>query len=550
MNTARCWWFHGLVAIVAFARATGVYAQQDDSERFPFIVDSVDVVALDLFEGQTPWPILGPVMDFFHAKTRERVVRDEIFIQMGDTITQRDIDELQYRLRGIGAFADITITCAEGVSPQNGARRGRLQVRTRDTWSILLYASFTRSQDELSYSLAVTEFNLLGTANRLGLGFDYSSLGTRGTRWYGIYRNSNLFGSFLTLDLSGVHGMNEKSASAYIGHPFYSDRVRHAYAVAGSVFEGMPLVYRHRGLNRVGVEAPVRTVDASGWYSRSNGGRGDVFRWGASIAYDRTHRDTLVEFIKAFENSVRFFLGIASHRRRFTFIQDADFNGERQVPIGAYGSVSIGKIAPHTGGLDNVAYVGFDAGRSIREGNFYGMAEAAAGTAFQDRQTLFTTVRWALAGAILFNPGAVVVRVDQSTVWNWPRYLAAFSNGGLLRGYTREELASDNKLVGVAEYRLNPIVRLLAFDLGAVAFYEVGGYWDQGAQFGTTRFHSSAGIGVRAGYAGSRFGKGLLRIDLAWNFDRRSLSKILIGTEEAFDVFGALEFRPPGPYTY
>lgn len=525
-------------------------AQQSEPHTDGFVVDSIAAEAEDIFEGRNPWPILGPAMDFFHARTRDDILREEIWIQPGDTITPHDINELQNRLRALGAFAEINpeLDTAGQVSAELPI--GTLRVRTRDTWSILLYAAYTRSQDETAYALSITDYNLLGSLNRLGVGTDYSSLGNRGHRYFGTYRNANLYGTFHLLDASVTVGDHEASFIFQIARPVLTDRFRNAYSVSASSFDGRRLVFPHRVRRSGSIDVPLQTQDAHAWFSRTNGGRGDVFRWGISSYYDHTIRDTLTEFARAFENSVGLFAGIASHRRRFAFIRDADFNGERQIPIGAYGSVSVGKISPHSGGTENMIYIGFDAGKSVIAGDLYANVDIAAGTGFQNRQTGFTTLRWDVSAAWMFNPGALVARLDQSTVWNWTRYLAAFESGGLLRGYDRETIASDNKLAAVIEYRLNPIVRIIAFDLGAVAFLETGGFWNQGELFGSTRFHSAAGVGLRVGYAGSDFGKGILRIDLAWNLDQERWSKLLIGTEEAFDVFGTLAYRPPGPYTY
>lgn len=532
--------------LVASARAD---AQAADPPGGQFIVDSIGVIALDLFEGTSPWPVIGPAMDFFHAKTRTNALLQEVFLRRGDTIDVRDVDELQYRLRALGAFAEIKILL-RAVSDGSETPHGTLIVQTRDTWSILLLASFGRSQDETAYSAALTDFNLLGTANRVGIGVDYSSLGNRGYRYYSSYRNGNLFGSFLSLDASVVAGQSESALSGRLALEPFSDRFRTSFAASTSYFDGNEIVYPNTSGMDQRISVPVRTVDAGAWFSRSNGRRGDVFRWSAALRLDRTSRDSFPALAGAFENTVSLFLGISSHRRSFTFVENADFNGQVQVPLGAYGSVSVGRIAPFREGGANLVYIGADAGKSIRSGGFYANAEAAAGTGFHNRTTSFTTFMGVLSGAWLLNRGALVGRIDQTTVWNWPGYVASFQTGGLVRGYERAKLASDNQLRMIAEYRMNPIVRVLAFDLGAVAFFEVGGYWNQGMRLSSTRFHSSAGFGARVGYAGSQFGKGILRVDLAWNFDENRLSKILIGTEEAFDVFGTLAYRPPGPYTY
>jgi hemolysin activation/secretion protein len=99
-----------------------------------------------------------------------------------------------------------------------------------------------------------------------------------------------------------------------------------------------------------------------------------------------------------------------------------------------------------------------------------------------------------------------------------------------------------------AEYRLLPGFNILNFNFGAVAFYDIGAVWNQSQKLPQTRFHSSAGIGLRVSGGAGKIDQGLFRIDLAYNFDQRKLAQIIFSTQEAFDVFGSLDYQPPGPF--
>ena len=81
---------------------------------------------------------------------------------------------------------------------------------------------------------------------------------------------------------------------------------------------------------------------------------------------------------------------------------------------------------------------------------------------------------------------------------------------------------------------------------GVTLFHDIAGYWNQGVPFSSVRFHNAAGLGLRIGNS-ENIDAGFLRVDFAWNFDRNEFGGISFDFTEAFDLFGTLDYRSPGP---
>ena len=97
------------------------------------------------------------------------------------------------------------------------------------------------------------------------------------------------------------------------------------------------------------------------------------------------------------------------------------------------------------------------------------------------------------------------------------------------------------------EYRIDPVVRVLTIGISPTLFWDVAGFWNRDREFSSTRFHHSAGAGIRLWY-GSGVSRPGFRLDVAWDFDRDRIGGLTIGIEESFDLFGFLGYVPPGPY--
>lgn len=536
-------------AVGLAASLLGVHAcaQETALPLTPFIFDTVTIERAEVYDSAG---VLGFLNDF-HTLTRQSVIEEEIYFAPGDTITQNDLNELERNLRDLEIFSRIAFTVTP--HPDDEHRRiprATLHIRTKDSWSLRSSGSFSMAGDDFSAIASLREVNALGLATHIGGSLEYSTINDRGFRIAGLAYQPNIAGSHITVGASGALSRFETSASLFLEQPYYAERVHSAFAAGASMYRGRELFYlpESEGLRRY--ETQTRTGDAAGWYSIARGERGNLFFASGALSFDRTTRDSAFPFAsRAFENSVGTFIGLQSIKRRYERLENADLSGDRLIPLGGMGAISIGKISPHSGGLDNVLYLGAEARNAVRHGPVHLFGALIGATGLSGRNARFTLQRFTGATHIALAEGALAARVDQVTVWNWPRYVALpLDNSSGLRGYDLSELFGHSRVVANLEYRLHPIVKVWILNIGAAAFYDIGAVWYQGTPFDRARFHSSAGLGLRIGSTNSSFNRGLLRIDFAYNFDERSVSRLVISSQEAFDAFGTLDYRPPGPY--
>ncbi|MBS1910416.1 MAG: hypothetical protein JST22_00395 [Bacteroidetes bacterium] len=536
------------------ARPSGDTTVPDPRGLTPFIVDTIIVSTSDLYQGiQRTW-VVSDVLEFFHVVTKERPIRHELHVRTGDTVWRADLDDIEQNLRQLGIFAEIDLHVERTDSAdldEGEIPHGRLYIRTRDAISLRGGASYTQSSDSRNYFLGLTEYNLFGLAKQFGASLYYTTQDNLGLTYSAAYYNPNIVGTHAYVSAAVGLSDRQHSYEFVAGRPYFSDRTPYAGSLFAYRFTGDALYYFHTPTGAITQVDDIRQTLLKGWYSGARNTNGSVFTMSAALFYDRTLHNNVQGIHRAFENSVGVFVGIGSRRRTFTEIQDADFQGTEQVPLGGMGSVSIGKISPHDGGLDNVFYIGADARQAVSIGDFYGFASVAAGSGLAGQTTSFVTQNASLGAAVMTHPGAFAMRLDESVVWNWQHYLyLPLDNLNGLRGYPRLENFGDNRAVLNIEYRLVPIFRFIVFDVGAAAFYDVGGTWRQSQQLSQVQFHSGAGIGIRVANADAKIAKGLFRVDLAYNFEQKKFAQLIIGTQEAFSFFDTFEFRPPGPYTY
>ncbi len=518
----------------------------------PFILRDVVIDRRNVFDTNgRDLPLVAGLLNSLHAVTKEQVILHEVYLRPGDTVTQKKVDEIERNLRAIGIFQNVTLQAVLADSTARSAAKiphGNLSITTRDGWSTQIGFGANTGGNAQQYSLSLREVNVAGLSYQASVGGDYSSVNERGWGINGTLGDPNIFGSHI--QASGKFSLSklDNVGVLSVGRPYFSDYSQWGFGTTLSYLDGIDYLYTHtQPVRAIGV--PLRTMDAGGWYGGSRGGDRDLFRWAVSLAYDRTVRDSLQQLRPAFENSVRAFAGIASLRRQFVRMNDVQYHGQVLAPVGAMGGAYIGKISPHNGGLDNVLYVGGEVRQAGGNKHLYGFAALQAGTGFVQKETRFTLQRAVASGVWCVGPGAFTGRFEQSTVWRWPRYIATtLDNLSGLRGYQVNGLVGDNHLLFNLEYSALPDWQLLFFKFGAAAFFDVGGIWNQSEKLSSTRFHSSAGLGVRITNLRVALGRGVLRIDFPYNFDQKKFTQVVFSTETPFDAFGALDTPAPGAF--
>ncbi|WP_395707771.1 hypothetical protein [Casimicrobium huifangae] len=99
-----------------------------------------------------------------HIQTREDVIARVLLFRAGETVSRQKIDETERMLRSVRYLYDVNI---RAVGLADGAVD--IEVRTRDTWSLDVGASVSRTGGNNKTNLELSEYNLLGTGTRLGI---------------------------------------------------------------------------------------------------------------------------------------------------------------------------------------------------------------------------------------------------------------------------------------------------------------------------------------------------------------------------------------------
>lgn len=223
----RCGFGQGLLALTLGWGCNGAVAQDDAHSssrlRAPAPVSAPDAAAvpgfaqleaqgarfgeirirnLNIFDTSDPDEdkLLFRLANALHIRTREHVIAAALLFRTGEPVTVSRIEETERLLRTTRFLYDVQISpvaVREGVVD--------VEVRTRDTWTLDLGLNAGRSGGANSGSVALTEYNLLGTGITLGVGryadvdrsgneFQISADRIRGT-WtsfgYGTARNSD-----------------------------------------------------------------------------------------------------------------------------------------------------------------------------------------------------------------------------------------------------------------------------------------------------------------------------------------------------------------------
>lgn len=130
-------------------------------------IEAIEVEVLEIIEDRDPAPSF---LNWFHATTKEHVVRRELLVGVGDRYRQELIDESQRNLRSLRQHSVVLCRAIRGTQPDTV----RLLVVVKDVWSLRLNSDFRFKGGQLEYLfLQPSEENLMGTHRRLAGAFAY-----------------------------------------------------------------------------------------------------------------------------------------------------------------------------------------------------------------------------------------------------------------------------------------------------------------------------------------------------------------------------------------
>lgn len=497
----------------------------------PHPIGSIEIVRHEVFDeiptGFSPPYRLGNML---HIQTRRSVVRRELLFAEGDQADPALIAQTERNLRALPFLRDARIETSDVDADADG-RTDHVDVRVQvwDTWSLTPQVRFERFGDGSAWELGVVDTNLLGLGKHVAVTHQVT-LDRSANRF--LYRDPQLAGSRLTLNLSAATLSDGDEGFAGLGRPFYSLEDDWAFAVgAGAFTRSDPLFKDGAEVSRLRHVARGGDVEvARGFQARPD----RALR--VHVAY-RSRFDRVDDTVREF-GIVE--VGIRSVTHRFTQITHLNrFERTEDLNLGPQSYASVGVSAPGLGGQQGqVLFVTAGQSGAVKFGPSHFLLASVTATGRRERGAWANAIgearvrylrkhatRHLLIGKVHFRAGH---DLDPEV-----QMLLGTESG--LRGYPVRRFEGTRSLLLSAEERwfvADDIAQLLS--VGVAAFVDSGFVWPDGRRIdlgdlktgiggslllGSNRLSSVPGIRLDAGY-------GLNRVPNAGGWVFNALSSI------------------------
>jgi hypothetical protein len=481
-----------------------------------------------------------------HVRTKEWVIRRELLFGPGSCYDPFVMEETERLLRGYDFLSRVDVF---GIAQPDGT--WHVIVSTHDEWSTRVDVRFSSTGTVGIEGVRISEENLLGTGQSLGLFYFQREV----TRDYGIsYFTPQLAGT--RWDLTAAVGRTRAGTvvNQEVVYPFLGEigrwAARQGFRRDEQFFEY--IAGDDPQLTAPHVLLPVREQAFDIALVRRLGQLGNTALIGAALGYQDLSYPGPIEVAadgdfdarepapEDLVQQVRRQRQEISNLRAFALVghrnvwwvrrQGLDsMRGQEDVRLGAEALLALGRSLPSIEVDDDLyAMLGLYSAFEVGEGLFVARGradarrdlEAVAGTPEWEDVYVEAEVMAYLQSARLPRQ-TLFFRAAGVGAWH-TRTPFQLTLGGVhaLRGYDRERLPGGRRLVFTVEDRIFfgwPLPALL--DIGGTVFADVGRIWRGDAPFGTdSGWRASAGVGLRGSFpAGSR---STYRVDVAWPIER------------------------------
>jgi outer membrane protein assembly factor BamA len=539
-----------LILILAYAMTHNAYSQYiaNEDEGDYFIRDIIIERDSVWMRSDKDWFFAAKLANKFHGLTREYIIQDELLFESNKMTIEDYLAETERNLRKTGLFTTAKIeldSVAEGTYDA--------YIVTKDRWSLYPKPLLGSGGGDWRAGVGIDEFNLFGTGT--------SVIGDL------LYRNENNIGwqGELTVHQARLF-RSEIGVTAYMKYNKY------------------------RTEQFLSFEKQYRTLETPSSYGISaTNNYGDVFRYIGDSQYEtmNTTERRLTAFyshgwkrqnryfatallqledidrpaptdMRAFDNCGRFLVQFSSTFHQYAKIRNVYNYLEDDIESGGYGRVIIGQTFPMKPNSDitkqkgeSIYYVGGEGEQSYYNGKFYVFVGIRGASGFQNGFAKFTYQGSDVKSFYQFSPLFTLgYNMRQQTVWNWhlgrhrDRQLILDAETGL-RGYEANGLKGDNRIISSLEARFFPKLTLWVLDVSGVAFWDAGTVWQEGVDLVKTKWHHSAGLGLRLHFSKSANPSHTSRIDVAYNFDEGRVGSVMFTSKQYIDLYAKHDWRKP-----
>jgi hemolysin activation/secretion protein len=201
-------------------------------------IGEIRIRHLNIFDTDNPAEnkALFRLANTLHFRTREGVIAAALLFRTGERVSVSRIEETERVLRTTRYLYDVRI---RPIALRDGVVD--VEVQTRDAWTLDLGLNAGRSGGANSGSVALTEYNLLGTGITLGVG-RYADVDRSGNEF--MVSADRILGTWASFGYGMARNSDGERQALRLVRPFYSLDARWAAGLSVSRDDRIDPVYR------------------------------------------------------------------------------------------------------------------------------------------------------------------------------------------------------------------------------------------------------------------------------------------------------------------
>lgn len=472
------------------------------------VIASIKIETHNVFDTTVPPEnkLLYKAANRLHIKTFDPVIERELLFEVGDKYDALLIEETERNLRGLGfirrAEISATIDAAGAVD---------VIVRTYDSWTLEVVASFKRAGGATNIKAGLAEHNILGQG-KSGSAI-YSRNGGAESKSFGYKDVQFLHYKRLQYSMVAVTAPGNQNFSVSLNRPFYASIARRAAGAtvsygSSAIGEGVSRRVGEAGTN-YGIAfatSTERTRRVSFGLltrrSQSNGAVPDLEQ---------------LTFLKAGAEWQE--LDFLTVRRIQNFTHDEDFN----LGLGIFPTVAWAPKVRALGTTQAQIIPKLDVSKGFTWSNQLLLLKSGYTSKYVNGANGNTVASFDAAfflRALRFQTLAVHAGLDLGWKLDATNQLSLGEMNGL-RGYGLSEFTGNRRFLFNLEDRIYVWDDLFSLmDVGSVIFYDMGNAWASASRIAGADLKHSVGLGLRL--APSRSGSNSpVRIDMAFPLSRQ-----------------------------
>ncbi|MBU3699952.1 MAG: hypothetical protein FGM33_08085 [Candidatus Kapabacteria bacterium] len=514
-------------------------AHEAAAQDYPPVIRSIRIDRRDVFDQRDrDWFFGSSILNGLHTLTKEYVIEDEIFFDIGDDLDTVGLLETERVLRLTGVFSSVR------VRHERVGDSADVVIETQDRWSLDPAVVIATGGGISTLGGQIEEFNILGTASRaklLGINRTENDIGMQGTAELSLRR---FLRTPLWAELAVTANRFRTDQDLTLTMPYWRFFTPWAFSARFTNAFGSDFAYDNAQTSPRLLPFRERTFD--GWISQADGEKDRIFVTAALRASDIRRVDPTSR--QAFDNTAHFLVGFSSISQNFTTTRFLNGYETEDLQQGAWGSAILGRVFSMGQGSTPMWYIAGQAEQSqLITPSLYAFAHISAGTGFIGASARNTSVDvHAIAHWRVDQNFVLTSRLRSQTVWNWNGFhqLVLDPESGM-RSLDANALTGDSRFVMNTELRWFPRWQLWIFGFSAVAFHDLGTVFDQSAAFLSSRYRNAIGAGIRIHNLKSASSDATFRFDVAYDPLTGRLSGLIFAVNQMFSAFGQHQFRPP-----